>query len=150
MAGARGLEGNWLALVAGAAFGVFSFLLPRVPLPAAGRVALCNLGAGAALFLLGPGALLELRPSPLEWLALVYLGAIQIGLATLCFAAAMARLSVMQASVLALLEPLLSPLWVFLAIGERPSAYGLAGGACIFAGIVADVAIRMRWPRLTG
>ena len=150
MAGPRGQEGNGLALVAGAAFGIFSFLLPRVPLPAAGRVALCNLGAAVALFLVSPGAFLELRPAPLEWLALAYLGAIQIGLATLCFAAAMARLSVMQASVLALLEPLLSPLWVYLAIGERPSAYGLAGGACIFAGIVADLAIRLRWPRLTG
>jgi drug/metabolite transporter (DMT)-like permease len=150
MAGTRGVEGNLLALVAGAAFGVFTFLLPRVHLPAPGRVALCNLGAAAALFLVGPGAFLDLRPTPLEWLALVYLGAIQIGLATVCFAAAMTRLSVMQASVLALLEPLLSPVWVWLAIGERPSAYGLAGGMCIFAGIVADLAIRLRWPRLTG
>jgi drug/metabolite transporter (DMT)-like permease len=150
MAGSRGEEGNLLALVAGAAFGVFTFLLPRVHLPAAGRVAVCNLGAAAALFLAGPGAFLDLRPAPLEWLALLYLGAVQIGLATVCFAAAMTRLSVMQASVLALLEPLLSPVWVWLAIGERPSAYGLAGGMCIFAGIVADLAIRMRWPRLTG
>jgi drug/metabolite transporter (DMT)-like permease len=150
MAGAHGAAGNLLAIVAGAAFGVFTFLLPRVALPVAGRLALCNLGAAAALFLVNPAAMLALRPAPLEWLALVYLGAIQIGLATVCFAAAMARLSVMQASVLALLEPLLSPVWVWLAIGERPSAYGLAGGLCIFAGIVADLAIRMRWPRLTG
>jgi drug/metabolite transporter (DMT)-like permease len=149
MAGVRGVQGNLLALAAGAAFGAFTFLLPRVPQPAAGRVALCNLGAAAALFLLSPGAFLDLRPAPIQWLALLYLGAIQIGLATVCFAVAVSRLSVMQASVLALLEPLLSPLWVYLAIGERPSDYGLAGGACIFAGIAADLGIRMRWPRLT-
>jgi drug/metabolite transporter (DMT)-like permease len=146
MANPRGVEGNAIALVAGAAFGLFSFYLPRVNLPAAGRIGLSNLGAGIVLFLASPQAFLAMHPTSLEWVGLLYLGAIQIAMATMFFAAAMVRLSVMQVSVLSLLEPILSPVWVYVAIGERPSTYGLAGGLCILAGIAADFAIRIGWP----
>lgn len=138
----RSLEGNLLGLAGGLAFGLFTFFLPRVRQPIVSRVALCNWVAAAALFLANPGAVLAVRLGPLDWLALAYLGAIQIGLATVCFAAALARISAAQASVLALLEPLLSPLWVYLAIGEKPSAYGFAGGGFILGGIAVDLLLR--------
>ncbi len=138
----RSLEGNLLGLGGGLAFGLFTFFLPRVRLPAVERVALCNLVAAAVLFLAAPEAFLAVRLGPLHWLAMAYLGAIQIGLATVCFAAALARISAARASVLALLEPLLSPLWVYLAIGETPSRYGIAGGVFILGGIVVNLLAR--------
>jgi drug/metabolite transporter (DMT)-like permease len=141
-ASGRSFEGNLLGLGCGLSFGLFMFFLGRVRLPVIGRVALCNLVAGAALFLASPADVLGLRVELVTWLALLYLGAIQIGLATACFALALTRISAAQASVLALLEPLLSPVWVYLAIGERPSAYGYAGGAFILGGIVVDLAVR--------
>jgi len=143
-AAGRSVEGNLLGLGGGLAFGLFIFFLPRVRQPVVGRVVLCNLFAAAALFLASPGAILAVRPGLWDWVALAYLGAIQIGLATVCFAAALTRISAAQASVLTLLEPLLSPLWVYLAIGEKPSAYGFAGGAFILGGILVDLLVR-RW-----
>jgi drug/metabolite transporter (DMT)-like permease len=138
----RSLEGNLLGLAGGLAFGLFTFTLPRVRMPVVGRVAACNLIAGAALFLASPAQILAVRLAPLDWLALAYLGAIQIGLATVCFAFALTRISAAEASVLALLEPLLAPLWVYLAIGEAPSAFGAAGGVFILGGIGVDLFVR--------
>lgn len=142
----RSVEGNLLGLCGGLAFGLFTFFLPRVRLPAVERVALCNLVAAAALFAAAPEAFFAVRLGVVHWLAMAYLGAIQIGLATVCFAAALARISAARASVLALLEPLLSPLWVYLAIGEAPSRYGFAGGVFILGGIVVN--LRGRRPKV--
>jgi len=141
-AAGRSLEGNLLGLGGGLAFGLFTFFLPRVRLPAVERVALCNLVAAAVLFAAAPESFLAVRLSALNWLAMAYLGAIQIGLATVCFAAALARISAARASVLVLLEPLLSPLWVYLAIGEAPSRYGLVGGMFILGGIAVNLFAR--------
>lgn len=144
----RSLEGNLIALGAGVGFGVFTFFLPRVNLGGPGLVSLCNLVAAAAIL---PFAAAGIDPGGIavwEWAALLYLGVVQIGLATVCFAAALRRIPATQGSILALLEPLLAPLWVYLAIGELPSAHGAAGFAFILAGIVADFALRRR--RLRG
>ncbi len=140
----RSMEGNAIALLAGICFGLFTFFLPRVPLSGPGLVSLCNLVTAAVIFPAGAFALDLGRVAVWEWAALLYLGLVQIGLATLCFAGALRRIPVMQVSVLALLEPLLAPVWVYLAIGETPSAYGAVGFACILAGILADFAIRRR------
>jgi drug/metabolite transporter (DMT)-like permease len=138
------LEGNLLGLGGGLAFGLFTFFLPRVRLPAVGRVVLCNLVAAVVLFLAMPQAFFAVRLDAWGWLALAYLGAIQIGLATVCFAAALARIGPARASVLGLVEPLLAPVWVFLAIGEMPSPYGLAGGVFILGGIAVNLFARPR------
>ncbi len=140
----RSVEGNLLALLAGMGFGLFTFFLPRVNLAGPGLVSLCNLVAAAVILPFGAFALDAQRIAVWEWASLLYLGVVQIGLATICFAGALRRIPPTQASVLALLEPLLAPLWVYLAIGERPSAYGAAGFAFILTGILTDFGIRRR------
>ena len=37
----------------------------------------------------------------------------------------------LEASLLLLLEPVLNPVWAWIAHGERPGAWSLAGGAVI-------------------
>jgi drug/metabolite transporter (DMT)-like permease len=131
-------RGNLYALAAGLGFGVFTFFLTRVAMPSPALIGLSNLVAAALVFAAAPSAWALAEIAWTSWLALAFLGSVQIALATVCFGAALRRISALRASVLALLEPLLSPLWVFLAIGEAPSVYGLAGGACILGGIAAD------------
>jgi drug/metabolite transporter (DMT)-like permease len=36
-----------------------------------------------------------------------------------------------EASLLVLLEPVLNPVWTFLAAGERPGPWAIAGGAVV-------------------
>jgi drug/metabolite transporter (DMT)-like permease len=54
----------------------------------------------------------------------------------------LSRIPVTQASVLALAEPVLNPLWVFLFLGEVPSRFGIAGLTVILCGVLADVWLR--------
>jgi drug/metabolite transporter (DMT)-like permease len=149
------LRGNQFALLAGLGFGVFTFFLTRVHMPTPALIALSNLSAAALVFAIVPSAWALAEISWVSWLALAYLGSVQIALATWCFGAALRRIPAMRASVLALLEPLLSPLWVFLAIGETPSLYGFTGGVCILGGILADfwtrrLSVRPREASLSG
>jgi len=62
---------------------------------------------------------------------IVYLGAVQIGLAYLLMSTAMPHVPALEASTILLVEPALNPLWAWLVHGERPAALSLAGGAVI-------------------
>lgn len=65
--------------------------------------------------------------------AVLYLGVFQIGLAYVCLTRAMRQVPALEASLLMLVEPVLNPTWAWLAHGERPSRWALAGGALILA-----------------
>ncbi|HYO75844.1 MAG TPA: EamA/RhaT family transporter, partial [Thermoanaerobaculia bacterium] len=40
-----------------------------------------------------------------------------------------------EASLTGMLEPVGNPIWVFLFLGERPSAFAMAGGVIVLAAI---------------
>ena len=63
--------------------------------------------------------------------SLSYLGIVQVGVAYVCLTAGLRRVPALEASILLLGDPALNPLWVWLAHGERPGRWGLAGGAVI-------------------
>jgi drug/metabolite transporter (DMT)-like permease len=142
------LFGNLLGLACGLAFAVTQLAFRRVNQPVVGAVMLSNLGSAVVIPLLAPGAFRLAEIAPWEWAALLYLGAIQIGLANLCFMAGVRRVTSSQASILVLLEPLLNPLWVYLVLGELPSSYGFAGYLLILAGIGVDFWLRLTLPSL--
>lgn len=75
-------------------------------------------------------------PRGADLLILVYLGVFQLGLAYVCFARGMAQTSALEASLLALLEPVLNPIWTFLVVGERPGTWALLGAAIILIATV--------------
>lgn len=66
-----------------------------------------------------------------EWLTVVYLGVVQIGLAYVCLTTAMRRLPALEVSLLLLLEPALNPVWTWMVRGEAPGRWTVAGGAVI-------------------
>jgi drug/metabolite transporter, DME family len=70
---------------------------------------------------------------PFDWVALVWLGVFQIGLAYLCLSAGVRHVTALEASLLLLAEPVLNPVWAWLAHGEEPGPWPLAGGALIVA-----------------
>jgi drug/metabolite transporter (DMT)-like permease len=69
--------------------------------------------------------------SPADWLVVLYLGVVQIGLAYLALTTAMPHVPALEASTLLLVEPALNPVWALLVHGERPGALSWAGGATI-------------------
>jgi len=70
-------------------------------------------------------------------LAIGYLGVVQIGLAYLLFNRGLRALRALEVSLLALLEPVLNPLWTWLLHDERPTLLALAGGAVMLAALAA-------------
>jgi drug/metabolite transporter, DME family len=70
-------------------------------------------------------------PHLADAIVIVYLGAVQIGLAYLMMSTAMPHVPALEASTILLVEPALNPLWAWLVHGERPAALSIAGGAVI-------------------
>lgn len=103
-------------------------------------VALNHLAAAAVL---GPYVLAS-YPLPsgaqLGWLATF--GILQMALPYVLFARGLRTISSQEATAIALIEPVLLPIWVWLAWGEVPRWWTLTGGAIIFVGL----AVRY-WPR---
>ncbi len=67
----------------------------------------------------------------IDWVTMGYLGAFQIGAAYLLVTSALRQLTALEASVILLIEPALNPLFAWLAHGERPSGWAIAGGVLI-------------------
>jgi drug/metabolite transporter (DMT)-like permease len=69
--------------------------------------------------------------------ALVFLGVVQIGVAYVCFGFGVARVAALEASLIGMIEPVLNPVWVFLALGEKPGWGAVAGGTVIIVAVAA-------------
>ncbi len=71
-----------------------------------------------------------------------YLGAFQIGLAYVFLTRAMRVVPALEASLLLLAEPALSPVWAALVHGERPGTLAILGGALILSATLARTLMR--------
>jgi drug/metabolite transporter (DMT)-like permease len=81
----------------------------------------------------------------LDWLAVSFLGIIQIGIAYVLFIKGVTRgTRPLDASIIGFIEPLLNPVWVFLFVGEQPSQWALLGGAVIITTVVIHTLIQYR------
>jgi drug/metabolite transporter (DMT)-like permease len=71
---------------------------------------------------------------------LALMGCIQLGAGCLLATAASRSLSATELGLLALLEPILGPLWVWAFLGEAPGRAALVGGAIVLAAVLANEA----------
>ncbi|MEP7183889.1 MAG: DMT family transporter, partial [Betaproteobacteria bacterium] len=71
---------------------------------------------------------------------LALMGCVQLGTGCLLATAASKHLSATELGLLALLEPILGPLWVWALMGERPGAAALAGGVVVLTAVIANEA----------
>jgi len=72
-----------------------------------------------------------------DWLAVAWLGVVQIALAYALLTRGVRDVPAFEASLLVLVEPVLSPVWAWLVHGERPGPWSLAGGALILGATAA-------------
>ena len=68
---------------------------------------------------------------PLPWITIIVMGIFQQSLGYLLFSKGIRLTSATTSSIIATLEPILNPIWVFLVIGETPSPIALTGGAIV-------------------
>lgn len=84
-----------------------------------------------AALLVAPWTLPYPQAPMADWLTLVYLGVVQIGVAYICLTRALAQMPALDVALLLLLEPVLNPLWTWLVRGEHPGGWVIVGGVCI-------------------
>lgn len=81
-----------------------------------------------------------------DWLLIVYLGVVQIGLAYVFVTKAMPHLRALEVSLLLYVEPALNPIWSWLIHGETVGALSIAGGVVILGATGA----KAWWDNRTG
>jgi drug/metabolite transporter (DMT)-like permease len=81
-------------------------------------------------------------PSGIQWPLFAAFGVLQMGLPYVLFARGLKRIPAHEATAIGLIEPLLNPLWVFAAWGDKPAWWTIVGGLFILIGL----AIRYLWP----
>ncbi len=74
-------------------------------------------------------------PSPAQAIALLAFGAFQMAIPYCLFARGLREINAPEAGLLALLEPVLNPIWVVIVNGERPAPASLVGGLFLLTGV---------------
>jgi drug/metabolite transporter (DMT)-like permease len=69
--------------------------------------------------------------TPTSLITIAVLGILSSGLSAILFTVAIKRVSAIQANLIAVIEPVFNPVWVFFAIGEVPGTQTLIGGGII-------------------
>jgi drug/metabolite transporter (DMT)-like permease len=80
-----------------------------------------------------------------ELWVLALMGGVQLGLPYFFFSKGLRSISLQEASLIALVEPVLNPIWVALMVGEIPALATITGGAMILVGLT----VRYIWPLLS-
>jgi drug/metabolite transporter (DMT)-like permease len=76
-------------------------------------------------------------PTAGQGLFLLAFGVIQMALPYVLFARGLREVGTAEAGIIALVEPILNPIWVVLVVGEWPAPATLIGGLFLIAGVVA-------------
>jgi drug/metabolite transporter (DMT)-like permease len=75
-------------------------------------------------------------PGAKYFLSVIYMGIFQLGMASALFAYGIRRIPAVQAMLTATIEPVLNPVWVLLALGEKPALSVIVGGGIIIIAVV--------------
>ncbi len=140
--------GGWVGptcgLLSGVAFGGLILLLERVNRDDSGDVNaiavtfLNNAGAATILVLLCLFTRTPLLGDARQMAIVTATGVVQLAIPYALFQMALKRVGPVDASLLILLEPVLNPIWVALAVGEQPDGATVVGGAAILAAMVIE------------
>jgi drug/metabolite transporter (DMT)-like permease len=87
---------------------------------------------------------LPLQASARDLALLAPMGFVQLGAGCLLMTMATRYLTASEVGLLALTETILAPIWVWLGVGERPSALALAGAAVVLGALVANEWVGLR------
>jgi drug/metabolite transporter (DMT)-like permease len=74
-------------------------------------------------------------PSMVQVVSLLAFGTFQMAIPYCLFARGLREIDAPEAALLALLEPVLNPIWVVLVTGERPAPATLVGGLFLLSGV---------------
>lgn len=68
-------------------------------------------------------------------LGIVLLGTVQLGFSYILYSMAIKYVEALEAILIPIIEPILNPIWVFLAFGEKPGSWALLGGIIVLSSV---------------
>ena len=135
----RGLTGILAALASGVSFGVMVMLLRKERDASPASALLLGNILTAAIGL--PFAIGHPLTAP-EAGVLALLGVVQLGIPYILYSLAIRHVTALEAILVPMLEPILNPLWVDLAKGERPGPWSLVGGVLVLGAVLLRGLVR--------
>lgn len=70
------------------------------------------------------------------WFLIIVMGVFQLGFGYIFFALGIKQTQATTASIIATLEPVLNPVWVFLVLGEKPTPLALLGALIVLVTVM--------------
>ena len=127
----RGFWGNIAAIVSGFSYAWMTLLLRKQKRSPLQSIIIGNIMAAllCSPFMTGPW------PDLAGWLAILFLGVVQLGLPYLLYAYAIRHVLAIEAILIPILEPILNPVWVFLFLGETPGSWSILGGLVVLTAV---------------
>jgi drug/metabolite transporter (DMT)-like permease len=95
--------------------------------------------------------MLRQAPTAMDWIGLVGLGVISLGIGYAIFSYSIKRVGALEAVLIPSIEPLINPIWVFFIAGETPGRWALVGGSLVLAAVTGRGLITAtggRWRQL--
>lgn len=142
---AAGFWGNIVALGSGIAFASVALFLRKEK--AGSPIASLILG-NVIVALAGIPFMFQGSLGEGSFWRLLLLGVVQLGLPYVFYGTAIRHVTALEATLIPLIEPVLNPLWVILALGERPGPWAVVGGALVLGAVLARGALMVRARRL--
>lgn len=138
-AGQPDAAGVVIALLSGLLFSIYMVTLRFLRGVNAGTLTFLN-NLACCLILL-PLVSSELSLSFHQGWIVAVMGVVQLGIPYWLFSKGLEKVALQEGSLIVLIEPVLNPIWVALAIGELPSTATWVGGGLI----IASLAFRYVW-----
>ena len=132
------IYGNIIAIVSGICFAFFTLILRKKKSSKGNENTLSTIIFGNVLiavisfFIIFP----DFGLSSKEFIILLYMGVFQIGVSYVIFNEGVKYVSATESMIIAMMEAIFNPIWVFLGIGEKPSVFAIAGGVLILGAIL--------------
>lgn len=133
-----GIQGNLFAIGSGICFALFSLFLKwkkqihkskdTIVYIAAGNILVCIF----CLPMVYDKIFIEFN----QLIILLFMGVFQIGISYIIFNEGIKYISATESMIIAMLEAVLNPVWVFIGVGEVPTIYSIAGSVIILLAII--------------
>ncbi len=136
------LAGNLLAVLSGVCFAAMTIALRKQKDSSATE----SIVVGNVIAFLVRAPWIFTAPTLISsgWAALLTLGVVQLGISYWLYARAIKHVTALEAVLIPVIEPILNPVWVLLALHEKPTRWALVGGAIVLGAVTVRAAISVR------
>lgn len=133
-----GIVGNLLAILAGICFAFFSLFNKWNKVTGKAEQSIYSVIFGNFLVVVVAGLFVfnKLNLTPQEFIIVLYMGVVQIGISYIIFNVGLNYASATESMIIGMLEAVFNPIWVFIGLGEVPSIYAIIGGAIVLSAIL--------------